>query len=185
MKKTGRIVQCRKCGKEFYRRGKFIKKNRYHFCSRDCYATYHREHPEEFSMAPRGEYVKCGWCKKPTYKPQSQIKRCKNLFCSHGCHSEFLKGKSNNRSGTKYKEKSDYFLKKEAKDSGCEICGYNRVIDVCHILPKHRGGKYKDNILYLCANHHRLFDKGRSSKNLRGCLYDEEFEKIRDKVVSA
>lgn len=41
----------------------------------------------------------------------------------------------------------------------CEICGENRAIDQCHIIPSALGGKLEaDNLLYLCPTHHRLFD---------------------------
>lgn len=42
----------------------------------------------------------------------------------------------------------------------CEICGENRSVDKCHIIPaKDKGMKNDPNILYLCPTHHRLFDR--------------------------
>ena len=42
----------------------------------------------------------------------------------------------------------------------CEICGENRSIDRCHIIPDKLGGSRDEgNILYLCPTHHRLFDR--------------------------
>ncbi|KPL19058.1 MAG: hypothetical protein AMJ92_05020 [candidate division Zixibacteria bacterium SM23_81] len=53
----------------------------------------------------------------------------------------------------------------------CEICGENRAIDVCHIIPSRlRGGKGMGNVLLLCPTHHRLFD--------RCMLSEEEWNKI-------
>ena len=47
----------------------------------------------------------------------------------------------------------------------CEICGENRAIDKCHILPNKLGGfAQMDNLLYLCPTHHRLFDRFMLSK---------------------
>jgi len=41
----------------------------------------------------------------------------------------------------------------------CEICGENRVIDACHIIPRRaQGSRAYDNILFLCPTHHRLLD---------------------------
>lgn len=46
------------------------------------------------------------------------------------------------------------------QNTPCEICGENRSIDQCHIIPKEHGGpKAPGNILYLCPTHHRLFDR--------------------------
>ncbi len=46
----------------------------------------------------------------------------------------------------------------------CEICGENRAIDKCHIIPARYGGVLSlENILLLCPTHHRLFDRGQLS----------------------
>lgn len=53
----------------------------------------------------------------------------------------------------------------------CEICGENRVVDTCHIIPRRVQGSGRiDNILYLCPTHHRLFDTCMLSK--------EEWERV-------
>ena len=42
----------------------------------------------------------------------------------------------------------------------CEVCGENRAIDRCHIIPSMLGGAKSDaNTIYLCPTHHRLFDR--------------------------
>lgn len=47
----------------------------------------------------------------------------------------------------------------------CEVCGENRSIDRCHIIPsKFGGGGGPDNILFLCPTHHRLLDRFMLSK---------------------
>lgn len=41
----------------------------------------------------------------------------------------------------------------------CEVCGENRRVDRCHIIPHHLGGSNLDqNILNLCPTHHALLD---------------------------
>lgn len=53
----------------------------------------------------------------------------------------------------------------------CEVCGENRVIDGCHIIPRRVNGTQKiDNVVFLCPTHHRLFDTCMLSK--------EEWDKI-------
>jgi len=48
----------------------------------------------------------------------------------------------------------------------CEVCGENRSIDKCHIIPAKLGGAKKDpNLIYLCPTHHRLFDRFMLSKS--------------------
>jgi hypothetical protein len=48
----------------------------------------------------------------------------------------------------------------------CEICGENRSIDRCHIIPsKLYGSQESNNLLFLCPTHHRLFDRFMLSKS--------------------
>lgn len=48
----------------------------------------------------------------------------------------------------------------------CQICGENRVAEVCHIIPSRIGGTLKiDNTLFLCPTHHSLFDRGMVSRD--------------------
>ena len=72
---------------------------------------------------------------------------------------------------------------------GCEICGFNRAVDRCHIIPysithyflptsqyREKTRKYEtDNIIILCKNHHFVFDHAKLEK--------EEFDKIEVKVM--
>ena len=68
----------------------------------------------------------------------------------------------------------------EYTERECLICGFDRVIDQCHLIPdriiKRCASLYKfksfasSNIIYLCKNHHWLFDNDK--------LTDEEWNKI-------
>ena len=40
-------VECENCGKHFCKRKGTVEKYKHHFCSRECYHKYRREHPEE------------------------------------------------------------------------------------------------------------------------------------------
>lgn len=61
------------------------------------------------------------------------------------------------------------------KNKVCEICGFNRIVEACHIIPASKQGpNTPENLLALCPNHHHLFDHNR--------LTEEEFNKIKDKV---
>ena len=46
------------------------------------------------------------------------------------------------------------------RNLSCEICGENRTVDKCHIIPRKIGGTLDwDNIVILCPTHHRLLDR--------------------------
>tara|TARA_B100000315_G_scaffold212604_1_gene210065 strand:+ start:322 stop:1203 length:882 start_codon:yes stop_codon:yes gene_type:complete len=50
-------------------------------------------------------------------------------------------------------------------DMSCSICGEQRKVDKCHIIPRSLNGSDRiTNIIYLCPTHHRLFDRGLLSK---------------------
>lgn len=50
----------------------------------------------------------------------------------------------------------------------CAICGYDKFVDVCHIKPvasfptqaKLREINAPENLVYMCPNHHREYDRG-------------------------
>lgn len=45
--------------------------------------------------------------------------------------------------------------------TACVICGETRAVDLCHILPRHRGGELiPENTIALCQTHHHCFDRG-------------------------
>ena len=57
----------------------------------------------------------------------------------------------------------------------CEICNFDRIVEVAHIIPASNGGDLsEDNTVGLCPNHHYLFDSDK--------LTEEEYNKIKQKV---
>lgn len=61
-----------------------------------------------------------------------------------------------------------------ADKKGCVICGYTRVVEVAHLLPKAAGqAAYLWNIVPLCPNHHRLFDSDRYARKFDYGKLDE------------
>lgn len=63
-------------------------------------------------------------------------------------------------------------------DGRCEICGFDRFVELCHIVPARFGGPaVSSNILKLCPNHHRLFD--------RNLLSSDEILKVWPRISAA
>ena len=74
-------------------------------------------------------------------------------------------------------------IRKKRASKCCLICGFNRTIDMCHIFPERKNRQQKRNdyavardkdCIWLCPNHHRLFDSGKLTK--------QEHEKIREYI---
>lgn len=68
--------------------------------------------------------------------------------------------------------------KKFLKGKSCLVCGFTRALEACHIVPaSKKGPNTEDNLIALCPNHHHLFDHNK--------LLEEEYEKIKEKVLAA
>lgn len=139
---------CATCGDEFD-----VIKSRAddaQFCSTDCYhegqkkgLTAHKER--------RVEYVEktCKQCGEGYSMPPSRSDR---EFCGQECYHEWSSSYQRDQNGKRARYR-------ERENRECEICGFDRVVELAHIVPARLGGDYsKNNILFLCANHHELFD---------------------------
>ena len=99
----------------------------------------------------------CKWCGK-----EFETTHCNRQFCSGFCKR---------KCDTKYRQQfierrraENKSYKRELPDC-CEICGFNRAIEYCHIIEVSKGGFTNiDNIVVLCPNHHRLFDRNELTK---------------------
>lgn len=53
-------------------------------------------------------------------------------------------------------------------DHKCQVCGFSDAVEITHIMPRYIGGvDIAGNLLVVCPNHHRLFDKGAFSVDER------------------
>lgn len=82
---------------------------------------------------------------------------------------------------------TESFLEKQARSreksyGPCEICGENRISDFCHIVPRSEGGPNDErNYVYLCPNHHHLFDNNRLSEKEWGKIdFSKKLEVARE-----
>ena len=78
------------------------------------------------------------------------------LYCSELCRRQVH---STRQRQTKYKNRKERGIGKgklvswsNTPEQGCTICGESRVFDFAHIN--------KQEVVVLCPNHHRMFDKG-------------------------
>jgi len=173
-RKKSSYYLCDYCGKRFYRAGSSLNRGAKHiFCSMVCYRKWRGEKARE-----RRAWVSCDNCGKKILRLRTELERFDLHFCCNKCRCEFWKSRTRGRSTSRRRGKR--------KEKSCAICGFNRYVEACHIVPRSVGGLFEDdNVIYLCPNHHRLFDWGRTQDNLRGELTDDEFKKIKKRVMRA
>jgi len=164
------VKECLTCGEEYRVRKSRVDDAK--FCSRECYHNGQKQgktsHPERYV-----EYVEveCTECGGKVEKPPSRANRSDRQFCDQDCYHNWSNKHQQKQTGRRKRIR-------EKEKKSCEICEFDRFIEMAHIIPSRNGGTYhKRNILFLCPNHHRLLDHGKLSK--------EEFTPIEDKIRDA
>ena len=152
-------IDCLQCGKKV----KTIKsrKNKHRFCGKKC--GY--EHRKQYSK--RNKIVSL-YKQGKKYREIADLMGMKIGSVCHYTYTSRLKERfGDNIIGFSHKEA----VRTKLDIDECELCGFNRIIEVAHVIEAKNGGKYTtDNCLILCPNHHSLFD--------RNLLNEEEKTKL-------
>lgn len=144
--------KCQFCGKSFLIRETQLKRDRGIYCSQICFYNSRKKYGVRAQIKTLYEQGK-------TYKEIGQIlgKDPANIagqIYRMGIANRFGDGIFSKASRDKIKT----LLAKQGI-TNCELCGYQRVIEVAHITERKNGGKYLlDNSILLCPNCHHLFD---------------------------
>ena len=160
-------VICNYCKIAFEKREKEIRKTRHNFCSHTCAAKFLNPLRRIKSVCPR-----CNGKKDYKAKLCHKCKVSANFkVMLETPISEYIY-KGNAR--TKYSEirkMAGIAIVRYDRKYICALCDFDICLDVCHIKPlaefpvtalmREVNGEH--NLVYLCPNHHRLFDRGRIS----------------------
>lgn len=153
MKKVEKVKRlCLICGKEFEVYPQALIRRKCDFCSTSCYG---KAKTIGLVKVKRQEIMlDCAYCGKQFTLPQWQT-NYNRKYCSQSCARKDRRGKASPRSKNNFTR-----LMKEVKpNEKCAICGFDRYVEMAHVFPSMRGGGYdEENIIFLCPNHHRLFD---------------------------
>lgn len=133
---------CPTCGKEITGRNQ-------KFCSATC---YHQGQKKKLTThRPRIEIPSiCHECGRGFILHRKVSRWTKGLFCSVTCAN---KAQGKGRRNSTGDRAEIYEAKKKAS---CLFCTFSRFIEVAHIIPDEP--LTWDNSLFVCPNHHRLFD---------------------------
>ena len=143
---------CQFCGKEFEIDATQIKRGRGKYCSQEC--MYNARRKSELVEKIRKLYDQ-GF----TYK---QIANKLNITISCVSHHIYKYNLCNRFGDGIIREVTNGRIRNLLRKYGitkCELCEFDRVLDVAHIIPRSKGGRsVLSNVLLLCPNCHRLFD---------------------------
>lgn len=163
------VKSCEVCGEEF-----LIPKARLNtarFCSFRCRGIAQKQKTWNIRLRHYSEF-KCRDCGKIFKRVKRRYGTGSNpkepQFCNRVCYAHFLRNKPSRSSIEQTKRE------REAKNQQCIICDFERFVEIAHILPASLNGSYRsENILYLCPNHHRLFDSNMLSSEEEEIIYDQ------------
>ena len=161
--------KCPTCGEEFS-----TTRSNQKFCSRQCYGWGQTlglsSHKPRFSITRI-----CQLCGKNFVRHRPPDQWNPAIYCSQNCANK-AQGLQRviNRIDARGEEYKD--IEKFREYEKCVICEYDRFVELCKIIPGMNGGIYSwNNTIYLCPNHHRLFDNH--------LLLPDELAKLTDNIA--
>jgi endogenous inhibitor of DNA gyrase (YacG/DUF329 family) len=160
---------CVRCGAKFVRipQADEVMWARRKYCSRSCMGAAYQSRMT----------VPCATCGVEMEAKASRFvhPRGTNRYCSKNCAAKGIElpwAEQLSMAAVTYLKKG----KQKEYGSECVICGFARFIEYAHVIPRRNGGSiHPDNIMPLCPNHHRLFDRNRLT---------EEEKKITDAALA-
>lgn len=140
-------VSCHSCGGDVQKTEKQIARSKLHFCGRDCQREWRRQSPSTdaiFAMFSSGMKIR-------------EIAAARGV--SMGTVSNAIAVARSKADDKKYRSRSGKTFVSNKLPDACELCGYDRCVDLAHVVPAREGGTYAiSNCLALCPNCHHLFD---------------------------
>ena len=138
------------------------------FCSRSCATSYNNR---KFIKRP-SEYTKCPQCGRKKDSKANRCHECRKLNTFKKVQEQPIKKYiRNGNSRIKYSSIRTWAAKAlliYGREKRCEICGYDIVVEVHHIKSIISFSEEdlmgdvnaKENLKYLCPNHHAMLDRG-------------------------
>lgn len=125
------------------------KKN---FCDRHCSVSYNNSKREKKPTITEIKF------KKQKFDYLLEMTK-KELYDKHGIYYKFR---------AILRRHAQYVFEKSTDKKVCFVCGYDKFVEVCHIKPvsgfpmdsKVKEINSSENLVGLCPNHHKEFDKG-------------------------
>jgi hypothetical protein len=161
-------MECENCKNKVYRCPSQSKKSKSGraFCSRSCAATFNNKNYPKRRMTQT-----CNVCKKLI---RADLKYCENCYQEkHHISNKTLneatqRRKNDNNRYNQIRQISRKAYMRSDRPKYCEVCGYDKHIEICHIKDiasfskKTLVSEINDlsNLIALCRNHHWELDHG-------------------------
>lgn len=138
------------------------------------------------------EHHSHGYCfncyRKLIWKPKIRIcKRCNREMPIHakglcaGCYNFVFHLDKNKAWNQKKNYNLDIITYKKITKS-CAICGFDKVVDLHH-LDQNRTNNFKNNLVGLCPNHHKMLHDFRYREEMLNLLKEKGFNIPEDKKL--
>ena len=160
-------VKCENCKCSVNRIPSQVRKNKsgFIFCSRSCAATFNnKQHPKRYLTKTcnicknliRSDSKYCGVCYKEKH------------YLANKTLAEAIKNRKDNNRYNQIRRISRKNYLQSDRPKCCEVCGYDKHIEICHIKDIASFSKTTliseindlSNLIALCRNHHWELDHG-------------------------
>ena len=116
--------------------------------------------------------VECTICGIQIARIPAEVQKGRDAACSPRCRRILV---ANKLRGRNLSEPKRLALRRDG--ARCQVCGFDTLVEVHHIMPRRQGGPDTlDNLITLCPNHHTMADRGLISvEELRALLAEAPF----------
>ncbi len=176
--RTGPTLPCAWCGKLAYRKPSEVGIGKHIYCSRTCsnQAQSTRLRTDPTLLHPNSRSLTCLSCGTVFRIKPHRLGKAK--YCSRQCFWDARFGttlvRRNRRSMTgannpNYRGTNNLVTARQTAlttfPKCCMLCGFEVLLRVHHIVPRHEGGTNElTNLALLCPNHHAMADCGLVSR---------------------
>jgi hypothetical protein len=183
--KTGNNYKCENCQKDIWKCPSNLKGIKHIFCSQSCSAQWQNKFgPVSLINKQKSENKKKFKCKECGKETKGKRELCdEHSFKFDDTRTIKEMSYSKGSMSNKHAQLRDH-ARKVAEKNGiniiCELCGYNKIVAVCHIkgiasfeeTAMAKIVNSPSNLIGLCPNHHWEFD--------HNLLSDEDKKKIEE-----
>ena len=150
---------CQFCGKQFELPEPQVKRRRGIYCGRECFYNAKKKFGRRVQITTLYQQG------KPIKQIAVELGILPSTVSSMISYMKLADRQGDGVYSQVHKYRLKRLLSEQYNVQSCEICGYDRITEIAHVLERKNGGTYiLDNCILLCPNCHHLFDHNRLSE---------------------